>query len=255
MTSVQDLRRAADSATASRRAEAENEANKIATAAQIVVLQQVIRGLPPPLNAAATLLGEGTFAALNISILGVKNPNPDGSNNPIKLIALALAFAIIKAIWCFIKSLLNPLPIIGSFFPLCSNDEQLEQGTEEASNAAKDLDNQALNKQVSEFNSAVRQPETVQQPSSTDTQQQQTTENDTDTGEGITFDQFVARTASAAGITAIGQDITNELRGQTSQAANQGQTSANIPAQPDAQPQWQPSEPPTYQEYRKLFGL
>jgi hypothetical protein len=205
-------------------------------------------------------LGEGTFAALNISLLGVKNPSPDGSNNPVKLVALAIAFAIIKAIWCFIKSLLNPLPIVGSFFPLCSNDEQLQQGTREAAEAAEDSDNQTLNSQISSFNSAVAinlsNIVNVQQP---DTQPQQTTESETDTGEGITFDQFVAKTANAAGVTTTGLDITNELRSQTSQAANQGQTSANIPAQIVAQPEWQPSErsnePITYQEYRKLFGL
>lgn len=262
MSSVEDLRRVADSETASRRADAENEANKTATAAQIVVLQQIIRALPPPLNAAATALGEGTFAALNISLLGVKNPSPDGSNNPVKLVALAIAFAIIKAIWCFIKSLLNPLPIVGSFFPLCSNDEQLQQGTREAAEAAEDSDNQTLNSQISRFNSAaavnLSNNVNVQQPL-TDTQPQQTTESETDTGEGITFDQFVAKTANAAGVTTTGLDITNELRSQTSQAANQGQTSANIPAQTVAQPEWQPSErsnePITYQEYRKLFGL
>lgn len=262
MSSAEDLRRTADSTAASLRVNAENEANKIATAAQIVILQQIIRALPPPLNAAATLLGEGTFAALSISLKGVKNPSPDGSNNPIKLIALAIAFAIIKAIWCFIKSLLNPLPIVGSFFPLCSNDEQLQQGTNEAQESAQDPDNQALNAQTARFNSVIRenQPSGEQQPL-TETQPQQTTENETGTGEGITFDQFVARTANASGVSATRQDITNELLSITSQASNNGQTSANIPAQPATEPEWQPgdrsssTEPLSYQEYRKLFGL
>lgn len=104
----------------------EAKTNAAANKAAIEAMNLVIQGLPPPLSAGATALSEGIYTALKTKPLPLdleraksQTGFPEPSIDPIKLFAIMIAIAIIKAIWCFIKSILNPLPIIGSFFSLC----------------------------------------------------------------------------------------------------------------------------------------
>ena len=114
--------RAAKQAGNAAKIQIQNEAAKGLNAAVNFIFQQAINALPPPLNFGANVATKGLYVALKATgkVIPVKNPSED--QDSIKTIALAIAFAIIQAIWCFIKSLLHPLPIIGSFFPLCSDD-------------------------------------------------------------------------------------------------------------------------------------
>lgn len=270
---VEDQIRSAASETSQAQTAVTDQTNKLATKGKIFVMEQIVNGLPPPVNVAAKALGEGLTAAFKVPVDGVIQPAAP-NEDPIKLMAYAMAFAILKAIWCFIKSILNPLPIIGFFFSLCSDDAQLAEGEDAATVAArnaanKDAENKTLNSAVSKFGSkagtGIQQDpsDALQQANARLTAAEGAEASIASTSEmnggdvGITFDQFVARTANAASETVAGPNITNDLLGQT----NQGQTSANIPAQPATEPEWQPgdrsssTEPLTYQEYRKLFGL
>jgi hypothetical protein len=100
----------------------EDEASKGLNSAVNSIMQQAINALPPPLNFGANAATKGLYAALKSTGAVNAAKNPSEIQDPIKTIAFAIAFAIIRAIWCFIKSLLNPIPIVGSFFPLCSED-------------------------------------------------------------------------------------------------------------------------------------
>jgi len=82
-----------------------------------------------PVGVVGTLLASAIYAFLSLPPLPVdfsKMPpgTPKDRNDPMKLFALMLALAILMMVWCFIKSLLNPMPIIGSFFPLCDQSTQ-----------------------------------------------------------------------------------------------------------------------------------
>jgi len=276
---VEDQARRAAETTSSAQTIVKDQENKLKTKGKVFVMEQIVNGLPPPVNVAAKALGEGLTAALKVPVDGVIQPAAP-NEDPIKLMAYAMAFAILKAIWCFIKSILNPLPIIGFFFSLCSDDPQLTGVTvrrnlssgqqltnDEKEKLKADNDTQNISSAVNLRNvgNRTQQPETnaLRQANARLTDAKKAEASIARTSEmnsgdvGITFDQFVARTATGASETVAGPNITNDLLGQT----NQGQTSANIPAQPAVEPEWQSgdrpssSEPLSYQEYRKLFGL
>lgn len=269
---VEDEARRAAETTSSAQTIVNDQTNKLATKGKVFVMEQIVNSLPPPVNVAAKALGEGLTAAFKVPVDGVIQPAAP-NEDPIKLMAYAMAFAILKAIWCFIKSILNPLPIIGFFFSLCSDDAQLAEGEDAATvaarNAANNAENETLNSAVSRFSTqagtGIQQDpsDALRKANARLTNAIRAEASIARTAEmnsgdvGITFDQFVARTATGASETVAGPNITNDLLGQT----NQGQTSANIPAQPAVEPEWQsgdrPSsnEPLSYQEYRKLFGL
>ena len=228
--------------------------NKSVTRSQVIIVSQAIGGLPAPVNIAARALGEGLFAAFNVPVNPIRHPASSDEDTK-KLMAYTMAFAILKAMWCFIKSILNPLPIIGSFFSLCSN--------------GSDTENIVLNTASSAFDS-VSSNSSINIQDSINIQQANNvlnnlnrnipTSSEMSSGEtGITFEQFVARTATAASNPNIaGTDTEAALRGQTAQ----GQTTANLPVQPAANlatAEWQATEKSTeassYESYRRLFGL
>ena len=264
MPNRDDLARTQETTAAATRAQIENQTNKLIAQAQITIIEQAINALPPPVNAGARTLGEGIYAAFKTPLSAVSNPSPN--QDPIKLMAFAIAFAILKALWCFIKSLLNPIPIVGIFFPLCNDDPQLtgnDVATNNARNAANiDASNLAANNATNQFRSGVSEnaaneakKQAIQQiPQISGTVS--ALSSDMNSGsEGMTFDDFVAKTVVPASVTTDETDPTNALRGET----NQNETSANIPVQPVSEPKWQATDELTertsYEAYRRLFGL
>lgn len=125
MTTPSDRRRSASTATAGETAAA-NSANIAANTVSNASASALLGTLPGPLGAAATALSEGISAAIKASAAQARSvpSTAPAAADPTKLFAAQLAFAIITAIWCFIKSILNPLPIIGMFFPLCSDEDR-----------------------------------------------------------------------------------------------------------------------------------
>lgn len=100
----------------------------------VTAVSSAISALPPPVNGAAQALATGVYqfltkppAPLDVSRASRQLPGtPPSSIDPVKLFALQIGFAVILALWCFIKSLLHPIPIVGMFFPLC--DDPTMQG-------------------------------------------------------------------------------------------------------------------------------
>jgi len=265
---VEDITRENQKLTSIAQTRVDDLTNKAITKGKIFVVDQIINALPPPVNVAAKALGEGLYAAFKVRVDAVRQPaNPD--EDPVKLMAYAMAFAILKAIWCFIKSILNPLPIIGFFFSLCSDDAQLTQGTDAATEAARvaasgDPENRTLNAAVGRFNrdagtGTAGNPTAALQEAESDLNTSRNRPNPSSEmasgAVGMTFDQFVALTANASAAGPVlgdtESDPTKALQSQTNQAS----TTADVPATPDVPPQWQPSEVVSYQEARKLFGL
>lgn len=251
-----------------------DQRNKAITQGKLIVIEQIVNGLPAPVNFAAKALGEGLHAAFKITPDAVLQP-ASPTQDPLKLMAYAMAFAILKAIWCFIKSILNPLPIIGFFFSLCSDDAQLtgvvvrniapEQRTldeKEKIKADNDPENRTLTRSVGDFASragtgTIVGSSALQQAENTLREKQSalqvvSADSMTSGPTGITFDEFVALTANASPDgTIVDSNAATALQSQTNQAS----TSADVPATPVVSPEWKPSEALTYQEARKLFGL
>lgn len=265
---VEDIARRNQQLTSEAKTRVDDLTNKAITKGKIFVADQIINALPPPVNVAAKALGEGLFAAFKVRVDAVRQPaNPD--EDPVKLMAYMMAFAILKAIWCFIKSILNPLPIIGFFFSLCSDDAQLTQGNDPATVAARnaannDRENGVLNAAVGRFNreagtgrTEAPTAELQRATSDLDSLRNQTSSaSEMASGDvGMTFDQFVALTANTSSTgPALGDTDSDPSRALQSQT-NQASTTADVPPTPDIPPQWQPSEVVSYQEARKLFGL
>lgn len=269
---IEDQARARRQAASEAQTKVNNERNRATTQGKLIVMEQIVNGLPAPVNFAAKALGEGLHAAFKIQPDAVLQP-VSPAQDPLKLMAYAMAFAILKAIWCFIKSILNPLPIIGSFFSLCSDDAQLarpasrttaeDRNTINARNSAlQDPENQTLIRAVAKFTGEAGTGILVENSSlqkavqslkeKQDALQAISATNMTSGPVGITFDEFVALTANAAPDGT--QDDSNAAIALQSQT-NQATTSADVPATPIASPEWRSSEALTYQEARKLFGL
>lgn len=270
---VEDNIRQAQGLATETQARADDVRSKATTKGKIFVAEQIISALPAPVNVAAMALGAGLHAAFKVRPDAVSQPAaPDV--DPTKLMAYTMAFAILKAMWCFIKSVLNPMPIIGMFFPLCSDDAQLAAGNDPATvrarTAASNPENSALLAAVDRFNreagsgtiaagdlGAIQTAYSEAQRAAAALQNISVREMDSGPV-GITFDQFVASHASTpANPETDGGDVNAALRSRTSQG---GPTSANISAQPVVEPEWQPTDqvkvqPTSYEEYRKLFGL
>lgn len=153
--SQDDLARIRAESTAQTFRDTQNSANVAANTAKLAAVSTAITALPAPVNAATRILGDGLYAAFKFPVTGVRQPAPT-SADPIKLMAYAMAFSILKALWCFIKSLLNPLPFIGSFFPLCPNDPD-GVGSDNS-----DPDNIRLNQASMAFAGAVGNIESLQ---------------------------------------------------------------------------------------------
>lgn len=262
--SREDITRVQETVASQAKAQIDNETNKLVAQAQIVIINQAINALPPPVNVGAKALSEGIYAAFKTPVSPVSNPQPD--QDPVKLLALTIAFAILKALWCFIKSLLNPIPIVGSFFPLCWNDPQLA-GTDQATTNARnksnaDIANGSLNDAGYTFNTATSADFAAATKNNIQTRDRRLGQPPpppppppaemSSGSEGITFAEFVARTVPASSVTSPNDQTLQNL------VQNDSATSANIRTQPVVEPEWQPTEKDgitSYQAYRKLFGL
>ena len=121
--SPEELKRIQSDIESKAKAELESVKNAAINEAINTAITLAMNGMPPPLGVSAFGLSNAIYAALKAPALptGVRSPNAD----PVKTFALMIAMAIVMLLWCFIKSLLNPLPIIGSFFPLCDPEGEL----------------------------------------------------------------------------------------------------------------------------------
>ena len=121
--SPEELKRIQSDIEAKAKAELESVKNAAINEAINTAITLAMNGMPPPLGVSAFGLSNAIYAALKAPALptGVPSPNAD----PVKTFALMIAMAIVMLLWCFIKSLLNPLLIIGSFFPLCDPEGEL----------------------------------------------------------------------------------------------------------------------------------
>jgi len=268
--SVEDLRRATTSTQQTAQTTAKDVANKAATAGKIIAIDAVLATMPPPVNAAAKALGDGLYAALKTSADAVKQP-ANSLEDPIKLMAYAIAFAILKAIWCFIKSLLHPLPIIGLFFPLCSDDPQISginlsnDARAAKQEADQDPENRALNAANNRNASALQNIALTEAQNEAIANANRNVTNISipnaggpmDSGAtGMTFAEFVEKTAPRTAQTTegIGQGPREALQGQLAQTTN---APVQNVAAPD-QPEWHSTEDnavSSYESYRRLFGL
>jgi len=156
------------SQTSQASAEIENATNLATNASLNTVLDTVVAGLPAPLPVAVQTLSTAVYAALKVRMTPVRQPAPIPSD-PIKAFALMIAFAIIQALWCFIKSLLNPLPIIGIFFPLCPPENadnvdniNLELSKNQFETVAEDQPQPSFNQQSLPVAPAPQQAQEVQ---------------------------------------------------------------------------------------------
>lgn len=139
------------------RLNAEAAAQAAALIAANLAMQTLINGLPPPVSVGANTLTKGLYAALKaktfpIDMERAKAQMPGASEeamDSVKLFAFMIAFAIIQALWCFIKSILHPLPIIGWFFSLC--DEDPPKIKDSNGNLVDDDDQKALNQANTDF--------------------------------------------------------------------------------------------------------
>lgn len=151
-----------------------------------------IRALPPPVSAGVTTLSEGMYTALKAKTFSIdlerakrQTGLPERDIDPLKLFAMMIAFAIIQALWCFIKSILHPLPIIGWFFSLC--DEEPPKIKDQDGNLVNDTDQMTLNQANRNF----ANPDNIDQ---IPTQVNPTPEviNIPQSSKGKTFDEFMA---------------------------------------------------------------
>jgi len=198
--SQDDLARIRAESTAQTFRETQNTANVAANTAKLAAVSTAITALPAPVNAATRILGDGLYAAFKFPVTGVRQPAPV-SADPIKLMAYAMAFSILKALWCFIKSLLNPLPFIGSFFPLCPNDP------DGVGSDSSDPDNIKLNQASMAFAGAVGNIESLQGvqappgPSGDFGGSNNPPGAILDVGES--FEEYISRTAGFSGVASV----------------------------------------------------
>lgn len=211
-------------------------ANTAAQTAINTAIDTAMSALPPPLNAGAKALTDGITKAFKVPLLptDLTAPNAD----PVKLLAIMLAIGIILAIWCFIKAILHPLPIIGLFFPLCSDDPDATAADKSSS------DNQALARATDKVTSATPKAIPVQLPPS----QFAPTASLKNPMKGMTFDQYINKIGAATPATQETAPNLADIKPSTS-------TAANIDPQPTVKlPEWQSGEQ-QYNELKKLFGL
>lgn len=121
--SPEELKRIQSDIEAKAKAELESVKNAAINEAINTAITLAMNGMPPPLGVSAFGLSNAIYAALKAPALptGVTSPNAD----PVKTFALMIAMSIVMLLWCFIKSLLHPLPIIGSFFSLCDPEGEV----------------------------------------------------------------------------------------------------------------------------------
>jgi hypothetical protein len=226
--SVDAIVRQTASQTSQANAVVENTTNLATNSSLNTALDTVVAALPAPLPVAVQTLSTAIYAALKVPMTPVLQPVPTPTSDPIKAFALMIAFAIIQALWCFIKSLLNPLPIIGPFFPLCP--------PENIDNA----DNQKLNQSQNQFND-LQQPEPTFNPQSIP---QATAPQQSQDDQGITFGQYLRNN----GISEDGQV------GKAPYIPPPPRIPEPPPQDDRREPDWQRGEQ-TFDSIRRRFGL
>lgn len=218
-------------------AEARDRANASANSAQVQALQAVVSSLPAPVNIAANGLSTVIYAVIRAKPLPTSSTNP--ASDPAKVFALGMAYAVLSTVWCFIKSILNPLPFIGSFFPLCEPDNN--QQITRALAATRDGDQQSSSGAVSGVATNVPTAEPDQQ------------------GRGMTFTEFLA-TISATGA----PSTAGAMPPSSSQAGTilLTMTGSNAPVQSAVQPtgtantvRQQQQDPANSDALRRMFGI
>jgi len=243
--------RAADTSQAN--ALIESNKNLIVNQVKNQIINASTSALPAPLNVAAQGLGNALFAALKVPLDPVQQP-ADPNSDPIRVLAFSIAFAIIQLIWCLIKSLLNPLPIVGSFFPLCDDPATREDSSNKAlQNAKKELTNLTNSSFINQEVLKKSQRESGRnQANVLDALANQNQADSTPDIQGISFEDFLKKNG-------IGSGNQNEQIPNFDDIPPVGATnttSAQI-TEPPAQnvlPQWESSEQ-TFDVIRRRFGL
>ena len=195
--SPEELKRIQSDIESKAKAELESVKNAAINEAINTAITLAMNGLPPPLGVSAFGLSNAIYAALKAPALptGVTSPNAD----PVKTFALMIAMAIVMLLWCFIKSLLNPLPIIGSFFPLCDPEGELVPDLDEV--ARKKANDQLAEAQKNAMDA--NEANDAANASNADTAQNPGLSGVAGAGaggaaggqRGMTFEEFVAKTA------------------------------------------------------------
>lgn len=230
----------------------ENNKNLIVNQVKNQIINAATTSLPAPLNVAAQGLGNALFAAFKVPLDPVRQPAPPNSD-PIKVLAFSIAFAIIQLIWCLIKSLLNPLPIIGSFFPLCDDPATRDDSSNKSlDNAKKELTNLTNN---SFLNQEVLKKQQEAGRSQATVLDSLATQNEADSApdiQGVSFEDFLKNNGIGSGE----QTTQTPSLGDIQPTGVTNATSAQV-TQPPAQnvlPQWESSEQ-TFDVVRRRFGL
>jgi hypothetical protein len=216
----------------------------------ITAAKGAMNALPPPANIAASALADAVYAFLTgkpLPINMVLALLPDQAKkdiDPIFLFAIGIAFAIIEALWCFIKALLHPLPIIGMFFPLCDDDNRPGPAGAPVANPDKAAKN-AADAQLARTLAAIGQPDNPPTIPAKATPVIPVRP----VPAGITFGEFVSKNASVASRKGQAQNPPITTKTNTN-------NSANVLAAPAV------PTPYTYEEgnlsseqARRLFGL
>ena len=195
--SPEELKRIQSDIESKAKAELQSVKNAAINEAINTAITLAMNGLPPPLGVSAFGLSNAIYAALKAPALptGVTSPNAD----PVKTFALMIAMAIVMLLWCFIKSLLNPLPIIGSFFPLCDPEGELVPDLDEV--ARKKANDQLAEAQKNAMDA--NEANDAANASNADTAQNPGLSGVAGAGaggaaggqRGMTFEEFVAKTA------------------------------------------------------------
>jgi hypothetical protein len=235
MTTPAEQRRASRAASEGETA-ARNSSNVAANTAANAGASALLAGLPGPLSGAATALSEGISAAIKASSSQARPVPPTAPPlaDPTKLFAAQLALAIITAIWCFIKSILNPLPIIGMFFPLCSDEDR------------------AANRSLLATPTSTQPVEPVQ-PVTLPTSQQGTD----NVSAGITFQEFLSQQQSVPSTFAAPPrqqpPQQQTINAAPAQQVGTGQIGAIVEVSAGSGPKL--AQPMSGDDVRKLFGL
>jgi hypothetical protein len=198
--SPEELKRIQSDIESKAKAELESVKNAAINEAINTAITLAMNSMPPPLGVSAFGLSNAIYAALKAPALptGVTSPNAD----PVKTFALMIAMAIVMLLWCFIKSLLNPLPIIGSFFPLCDPEGELVPDLDEVARKRANDQLAEVQKNAMDANEA----NDAANASNADTAQNPGLSGVAGAGaggaggavggqRGMTFEEFVAKTA------------------------------------------------------------
>ena len=247
------------------KAELESVKNAAINESINLAIQIAMNGMPQPLGVTALLLANAIYAAMKMPAFPTSVPSPNA--DPAKTYALMVAFAIVQIIWCFIKRLLNPLPIIGVFFPLCDETTQtLPNG--QVRNIEDEIARiQSENKLKQAQNYAQNQKD-ISTTGVSGAVSLSPTDTNTIPAKGGTFEEYIAKTAAAATpmanmlstpTTDIGADLgLNKKQGTSADISNTtaiANTTSNQPERENIKVSPNGDVGVSSNELRNLFGL